>query len=174
MQCILGRSGSLTQLYDVSGCVSAAKLLAEDCFEVGSLAHHAGRYGQAHDWLNIADELIREGKHNGTLTHAEVLEYLAWVEYVVSFLIRITGSYEFDSLTPDSAKPKMGKFSKITKWAKLKSKQYHSNVLAAQQLSNESSHLRVLSIELKVWESKELRFSYVLFPEASFGDRIVF
>ena len=39
-----------------------------------------------------------------------------------------------NSVTPDSAKSKTGKFSKITNWVKLKSKQQHSKV---QQLSNE-------------------------------------
>ena len=51
--------------------------------------------------------------------------------------------------TPDSAKSKMDKFSKITNWTKLKNKQYHRKVLL-KRLSNEWSHLRDLSIELKL------------------------
>ena len=53
----------------------------------------------------------------------------------------------YNPFTRESAKSKPYKFSKITNWLKLKNKQHHSS---AQQLSNEWSHLRVLSIESKV------------------------
>ena len=35
----------------------------------------------------------------------------------------------FNPFTPDSAECKINKFSKITKWVKLKNKQHHSEVL---------------------------------------------
>lgn len=31
----------------------------------------------------MADELARQGKHGGVVNHTEVLEHLAWVEYIV-------------------------------------------------------------------------------------------
>ena len=52
---------------------------------------------------------------------------------------------EINPFTPDSTTFKADKFSKITNWVKLKNKHHHIKV----QLSNELSHLRVLSIESK-------------------------
>ena len=51
-------------------------------------------------------------------------------------------------VTPDSAKSKIDKISKIANWGKLKNKQHHSKALLNSFLSNEWSHFRVLSIEL--------------------------
>ena len=65
------------------GCGPAPELLAEDCFELGVLAYQAGRYGQGLDWLRMADKLTRRGKHEGAINHTEVLEHLAWVEFIV-------------------------------------------------------------------------------------------
>ena len=65
------------------GCGPAAKLLAEDCFDMGTVAYQSGRYGQSRSWLNMADDLIRQGRHDGEVNRTQVLEYLAWIEYVV-------------------------------------------------------------------------------------------
>ena len=65
------------------GCGPAPELLAEDCFELGVLAYQAGRYGQGLDWLRMADKLTRHGRHEGAINHTEVLEHLAWVEFIV-------------------------------------------------------------------------------------------
>ena len=65
------------------GCGPAPKLLAEDCFDMGTVAYQSGRYGLARDWLNMADDLIRQGRHDGVANRTEVLEYLAWIEYIV-------------------------------------------------------------------------------------------
>ena len=51
------------------------------------------------------------------------------------------------SLQPNTAKSKIDKFSNFTNLVKLKNKRHEST---AQQLSNEWSHLRVLSIESNV------------------------
>jgi len=67
---------------NIQGCGPAPKLLAEDCFDLGVLAYQAGRYGQGLDWLRMADELTRQGKHGGSINHTEVLEHLAWVEFI--------------------------------------------------------------------------------------------
>ena len=58
--------------------------MAEDCFQLGVLAYQAGRYGQGQEWLRMADQLTRQGRHGGEVNHTEVLEHLAWVEFVVS------------------------------------------------------------------------------------------
>ena len=68
----------------ILGCGPAPGLLAEDCFQLGVLAYQAGRYGQGQEWLRMADQLTRQGKHGGEVNHTEVLEHLAWVEFVVS------------------------------------------------------------------------------------------
>ena len=65
-------------------CGPAPALLAEDCFQLGVLAYQAGRYGQGQEWLKMADKLTRQGKHGGEVNHTEVLEHLAWVEFIVS------------------------------------------------------------------------------------------
>ena len=65
------------------GCGPAPKLLAEDCFDMGTVAYQSGRYGQSRSWLNMANDLIRQGRHDGVVNRTEVLEYLAWIEYVV-------------------------------------------------------------------------------------------
>ena len=70
-------------LCHILGCGPAPRLLAEDCFDMGVLAYQAGRYGQGLDWLRIADELTRQGKHDGVINHTAVLEHLAWVEFIV-------------------------------------------------------------------------------------------
>lgn len=70
--------------YHLLGCGAAPKLLAEDCFDLGTVAYQAGRYTQARDWLRLAETFIREGRHDGAVNRTEVLEYLAWIEYVVS------------------------------------------------------------------------------------------
>lgn len=69
--------------HHITECGSAPKLLAEDCFDLGVIAYQAGRYGQGLEWLRMADELARQGKHGGVVNHTEVLEHLAWVEYIV-------------------------------------------------------------------------------------------
>ena len=66
------------------GCGPAPELLAEDCFQLGVLAYQAGRYGQGQQWLRMANQLTRQGKHGGEVNHTEVLEHLAWVEFIVS------------------------------------------------------------------------------------------
>lgn len=71
-------------MYHLLGCGAAPKLLAEDCFDLGTVAYQAGRYTQARDWLRLAEMFIREGRHDGAVNRTEVLEYLAWIEYVVS------------------------------------------------------------------------------------------
>ena len=71
-------------MYHLLGCGAAPKLLAEDCFDLGTVAYQAGRYTQARDWLRLAETFIREGRHDGAVNRTEVLEYLAWIEYVVS------------------------------------------------------------------------------------------
>ena len=68
----------------ILGCGPAPRLLAEDCFQLGVLAYQAGRYGQGQEWLRMADQLTRQGKHGGEVNHTEVLEHLAWVEFIVS------------------------------------------------------------------------------------------
>lgn len=67
---------------NIIGCGAAPKLLAEDCFDLGTVAYQAGRYTQARDWLRLAETFIREGRHDGAVNRTEVLEYLAWIEYV--------------------------------------------------------------------------------------------
>ena len=74
-------------MYHLLGCGAAPKLLAEDCFDLGTVAYQAGRYTQARDWLRLAETFIREGRHDGAVNRTEVLEYLAWIEYVVSSFI---------------------------------------------------------------------------------------
>ena len=71
--------------------------------------------------------------------------------------LAVMSSAVYNSFTPDSAKSKIDKFSKITNWVNLKNKpQRHSKV----QLSNEWSHFSVLSMEnfvspkVSLWESK--------------------
>ena len=68
----------------ILGCGPAPGLLAEDCFQLGVLAYQAGRYGQGQEWLRMADQLTRQGRHGSEVNHTEVLEHLAWVEFVVS------------------------------------------------------------------------------------------
>lgn len=70
-------------LCHILGCGPAPRLLAEDCFDMGVLAYQAGRYRQGLDWLRMADELTRQGKHGGVINHTKVLEHLAWVEFIV-------------------------------------------------------------------------------------------
>ncbi|XP_068706058.1 prolyl 4-hydroxylase subunit alpha-1-like [Montipora foliosa] len=67
---------------NIPGCGPAPRLLAEDCFHLGVLAYQAGRYGQGLDWLRMADQLTRQGKHGGEVNYTEVLEHLAWVEFI--------------------------------------------------------------------------------------------
>lgn len=50
---------------------------------MGTVAYQSGRYGLARAWLNMADDLIRQGRHDGVANRTEVLEYLAWIEYIV-------------------------------------------------------------------------------------------
>ncbi len=73
----------MSKIRVILGCGPAPKLLAEDCFDMGTVAYQSGRYGQARDWLNMADELISQGRHDEAVNRTEVLEYLAWIEYVV-------------------------------------------------------------------------------------------
>lgn len=66
------------------GCSNLAiDMAAEDCFEIATLAYSASRMGHFHSWSNEALRLLREGHHDDTLKMAEVLEHVAWAEYLV-------------------------------------------------------------------------------------------
>lgn len=92
---------------DIPGCGPAPKLLAEDCFDMGTVAYQSGRYGLARDWLNMADDLTRQGRHDGVANRTEVLEYLAWIEYVKGNPERALNlTLEIVQLAPDSVEAK--------------------------------------------------------------------
>ncbi|KAL9962659.1 hypothetical protein ACROYT_G031780 [Oculina patagonica] len=92
---------------NIPGCGPAPKLLAEDCFDMGTVAYQSGRYGQARDWLNMADELISQGRHDEAVNRTEVLEYLAWIEYVKGNNERALNlTLEIVNLAPDSKQAK--------------------------------------------------------------------
>ena len=55
--------------------------------------------------------------------------------------------FSYDLFIHDGVNSKNYKFTKATNWGKLNNRQHHST---AQQLSNEWSHFKVLSIESKV------------------------
>ena len=82
------RSDPCTSFFSrrVSPACSAAAIdmAAEDCFEIASLAYSSGRIGHFHSWTKEAARLLRGGHHDGTLAMSDVLEHLAWAEYLVS------------------------------------------------------------------------------------------
>ncbi len=61
------------------------KMLANDAFEIGKLAYEAENYKPAQKWLAAAAVLWKEGRRTEEDDMAEILDYLSYVEYKVSY-----------------------------------------------------------------------------------------
>ena len=74
--------------------------------------------------------------------------HVVFVVFVCLFIVpsistAVLNALALNPLIPDSAKSKSDKFQKLDNWGKLKKS-------TAQQLSNEWSHFRILSLESKL------------------------
>ena len=64
-------------------------MVANDAFEIGKLAYEAENFRKAQKWLQTAAILWKEGKRMEDDDIAEILDYLSYVEYKVSIMLKI-------------------------------------------------------------------------------------
>lgn len=56
----------------------------EDCLDLGTVAYRAYQFTRSREWLHEGLRMIRERHPEDRATLKGLLEYLAWVEFVVS------------------------------------------------------------------------------------------
>ena len=61
------------------------QMTANDAFEIGKMAYEIEKFKPAQRWLAAAAKLWKEGKRTEEDDIAEILDYLSYVEYKVSF-----------------------------------------------------------------------------------------
>lgn len=76
----------------LSNKTTSPKLNAEHCFEIGFAYYKWENYRQAYGWLMEGLRRLDEPfEYHGPLERVQVLEFLAWTEYMVTFIMNLHG-----------------------------------------------------------------------------------
>ena len=68
---------------------AAHELTAQDCLDISDIAQANRRYVRMKEWIEEAQRIFEDPteRHRvGNVTHAEIYEYLAWVNYLVCII----------------------------------------------------------------------------------------
>lgn len=68
----------------IPGCQVTTPLTADDAYEFGSAAYKGYQFMRSKEWINEGIRLAKEPGYEGSTTMAWFLEYLSWLEYIVS------------------------------------------------------------------------------------------